>query len=469
MAASPEAPRAGRSRRAPPPSVAAERPSFVVQEHHARRLHWDFRLEREGVLVSWALPKGVPTDPGENHLAVQTDDHALAYGSFHGRIPAGEYGAGEVTIWDKGTYEVANWGRTEIKVALHGERLQGGYVLFPTGGKNWLIHRMKDQPAVAEPMPTRIRPMLALAGDLPAGQGWAFEFKWDGVRGIAYLTDGRLRLVSRTDNDLTRFFPELRGLAEQLASHSAVLDGEIVALDEAHRPSFARLQRRLHLQSAAEIAAKAAELPTVFFAFDLLHLDGRSLLGLTYDERREALEALDLTGPCCATPPAFPDSHGTDVLRAARDAGLEGVVAKRRSSPYRPGGRHGEWVKTKNVHTQAAVIGGWTEGTGSRQGSLGAVLLGLPEAGALTYIGKVGTGFTEPQRRELLRELRPLERKASPFAAPPPRAGRTPVHFTRPRLVGEVQYGEWTRGGLLRHPSWRGLRTDQRLEDVVRE
>lgn len=448
--------------------AAADQPSFVVQEHHARRLHWDLRLERDGVLVSWALPKGVPTDPGKNHLAVQTEDHALGYGGFQGRIPAGDYGAGEVAIWDRGTYEEAKWGQTEIKVTLHGERLQGSYVLFPTGGKNWLIHRSKDPPVAAEPMPSRIRPMLALAGELPAGDGWAFEFKWDGVRGMAYVTDSRLRLVSRTDNDLTRTFPELGGLAEQLTPHSAVLDGEIVALDERNRPSFARLQRRLHVQSPAAISALAASTPVVFFAFDLLHLDGRSLLGRPYDERREALEALDLTGPCCATPPAFPDSHGIDVLRAARDAGLEGVVAKRRSSPYRPGGRHGEWVKTKNFHTQSAVIGGWTEGAGSRRGDLGAVLLGLPEAGGLTYIGRVGTGFTEAARRELLGELRPLERPTSPFTAAL-RAGRTPVHFTRPRLVGEVRYGEWTGDGVLRHASWRGLRTDQRPEDVVRE
>ncbi|MCU1489155.1 MAG: polymerase LigD, ligase domain protein, partial [Acidimicrobiaceae bacterium] len=376
-------------------------PTFVIQEHHARALHWDFRLEHEGVLVSWALPKGLPLDPRSNHLAVHTEDHPLDYGSFEGEIPQGEYGGGKVIIWDRGTYQTEKWTEREVKVVLHGKRATGRYVLFPTGGKNWMIHRMDPPPPGFEPVPDKISPMLAESGQLPnKDEGWAYEFKWDGVRAIAFVDGGRVRALSRNDKDLTASFPELRGLGEHLGSRAAVLDGEIVALDPSGRPSFGRLQQRLHLGSASEVARRARDFPANYFAFDLLYLEGRSLLSEPYDERRQLLEGLELSGDSFVTPPTFRDRPGADVLAAAREGGLEGIVAKRKDSPYRPGQRSGEWIKVKNFRTQEVVIGGWTEGKGGRSGSLGALLLGLPGPEGLQYVGKVWTGFDEATRRQ---------------------------------------------------------------------
>ena len=266
------------------------RPSFVVQEHHARALHWDFRLEHDGVLVSWALPKGVPEDPAENHLAVHTEDHPLEYGSFEGDIGKGQYGGGHVSIWDHGEYELEKWTDTEVKVVLHGSRARGRYVLFATGGKNWMIHRMDPTPAGFQPLPELVRPMLAVAGALPASDdGWAYEVKWDGVRAVVYISGGRARALSRNDKDITGSFPELREAGERLGARPAILDGELVALGPDGRPSFGRLQQRLHLSGRSQVTRRAREVPATYVAFDVLHLDGRSLLGLSYDERREQL------------------------------------------------------------------------------------------------------------------------------------------------------------------------------------
>ena len=237
------------------------RPKFVIQEHHARALHWDFRLERDGVLVSWAIPKGIPTDPATNHLAVHVEDHPLEYGGFHGEIPKGEYGGGTVSIWDRGTYETEKWNDREVMVVLHGRRAKGRYVLFATSGKNWMIHRM-DPPATGfEPMPKNVKPMLALAGRLPAeSQDWAVEFKWDGVRAVVFVDGGRVRASSRNEKDLTESFPELRAVGEFLGSRSAILDGEIVAFDEGGRPDFGRLQQRLHLTGEHRISTRARQI-----------------------------------------------------------------------------------------------------------------------------------------------------------------------------------------------------------------
>jgi bifunctional non-homologous end joining protein LigD len=446
------------------------RPVFVIQEHHARALHWDFRLEHDGVLVSWALPKGVPQDPATNHLAVHTEDHPLEYRSFEGDIPKGEYGGGRVSIWDHGDYELEKWTETEVKVVLHGSKARGRYVLFATRGKNWMIHRMDPAREGLEPLPGRIAPMLAAAGPLPSGdEGWAYEIKWDGVRAVVYSDGGRVRALSRTDKDITALFPELREAGERLGARPAVLDGELVALGPDGRPSFGRLQQRLHRAGRTEITRRAREVPVSYVVFDVLHLDGQSLLGLSYDERRRCLESLGLSGGSLATGDSYRDVSGADVLAAAEQRGLEGIIAKRRDSPYRPGRRSGEWLKVKNVRTQEVVIGGWTEGNGERSSSFGALLLGIPEVDGLRYVGKVGTGFGEQARSELLRSLRPLARKTSPFSAglSPPETAL--AHFVRPALVGEVRYGEWTADGHLRHPSWRGLRHDKDPAEVTRE
>ncbi len=454
----------------PPCQQTGGRPVFVIQEHHARALHWDFRLEHDGVLVSWALPKGVPEDPATNHLAVHTEDHPLEYGTFAGDIPKGEYGGGHVSIWDHGDYELEKWTETEVKVVLYGSKAQGRYVLFATRGKNWMIHRMDPARPGFEPLPARIEPMLATAGPLPArDEEWAYEIKWDGVRAVVYVDGGRARALSRTGKDITAAFPELRDVGLHLGARPAVLDGEIVALGPDGRPSFGLLQQRLHPSGRGDVTRRARQVPVSYIAFDVLHLDGQSLLGLPHDERRQRLESLGLSGASLVTGDSLRGVPGADVLAAAQRSGLEGIVAKRRDSPYRAGRRSGEWVKVKIFRTQEVIIGGWTDGNGERSGELGALLLGLPEDGGLRYVGKVGTGFGEQERRAILRRLRPLARETSPFSAGIAPSAAALAHFVRPVIVGEVRYGNWTADGHLRHPSWRGLRPDKDPGEVSGE
>jgi len=446
------------------------RNAFVVQEHHASSLHWDFRLERDGVLVSWAVPKGLPADPKANVLAVHVEDHPLDYAGFEGTIPEGQYGAGEVSIWDRGDYELQKWTDREVKVVLHGERVEGRFVLFQTRGKNWMMHRM-DAPARADwrPLPERLTPMLATLGTLPKDEDeWAFEMKWDGVRALMRVDGGRITLTSRNDKDMTASYPELRGLGEQLGATQALLDGEIVAFDERGRPDFGRLQQRMHVASAATAKRLAAGTPVVFLAFDLLHLDGRPLLDVPYSQRRELLAGLHLDGRAWQTPPAFTGT-GAEAVRASQEHGLEGVVAKRTGSRYLPGRRSGDWVKVKNIRTQEVVIGGWRPGKGRRGGTIGSLLLGVPGADGLRYVGQVGTGFTDSMLAELQTRLGRLARKTSPFRPEIPRADARDAHWVTPKLVGEVVFGEWTGSGRLRHPSWRGLRPDKGADQVVPE
>jgi bifunctional non-homologous end joining protein LigD len=445
-------------------------PSFVIQEHHARALHWDFRLERDGVLVSWALPKGLPMDPGTNHLAVHVEDHPLDYGTFEGDIPKGEYGAGRVSIWDHGTYDTEKWRSGEVMVVLHGKRATGKYVLFQTDENKWMIHRMDPAPQNFDPMPDKIRPMLAETGELPkSDKGWAYEFKWDGVRAMVYVDGGRVRALTRNELSLNPAFPELRDIGLHLGSRTAILDGEIVALDKEGRPNFGTLSKRLHVTSKTAIEKLTRSTPASFFAFDLLYLEGRSLVRLPYDERRRLLESLNLNGETFATPPSITNTTGSKVLGIAAERGLEGVVIKRRNAPYSPGQRNGDWIKVKNFHTQEVVIGGWTKGQGERDGSLGALLLGVPTDDGLAYVGKVGTGFTAATRKELLDLLAPLARKTTPFSTPLTHAETALAHFVRPQIVGEVRFAEWTHDNHLRQPSWRGLRTDKSAKEVVRE
>jgi bifunctional non-homologous end joining protein LigD len=449
------------------------RPRFVIQEHSATSLHWDLRLEHDGVLASFAIPKGLPEAPKENRLAVHTEDHPLEYLDFKGVIPKGEYGAGTMGIWDQGTYEGLKWEPRKIEVWLHGERVDARYALFPIdkgeNPKNWLIHRM-DPPAdpEAEPMPARLAPMLARAGRMaPDEREWAFEIKWDGVRAIAYSLPGELRLQSRNLKEITDSYPELARLNRALSSHRAVLDGEIVAFDSEGRPSFSALQPRMHVTSRSHAKRLAAAAPVTYVIFDLLWLDGHSLVELTYLERRERLAALRLTGESWQTPEHV-IGEGSALLRLTRERGLEGVVAKRARSTYQPGVRSRDWIKIKTVGRQEFVIGGWMPGKGKRHESIGALLLGVYETtGELRYVGRVGTGFSESELEYLSHMLGPLQRSASPFSAgeKPPRE----AVFVEPRLVAEVEFAEWTRTGSLRAPSYRGLREDKRAEEVVRE
>jgi bifunctional non-homologous end joining protein LigD len=439
------------------PGEPAEAPRFVVQEHSARAMHWDLRLEHDGALASWAVPKGIPVDPKRNHLAVRTEDHPLEYLDFQGEIPEGNYGAGTMRIFDRGTFEPHKWRDKEVMVTFHGERVRGKYVLFRTDGRNWMIHRM-DPPEdpEREPLPQRVKPMLARSGELPGDDGWAYEIKWDGVRAIGYAEGGRLRLESRNQANITARYPELRGLGRALGAHEAVLDGEIVSFEDG-RPSFQRLQRRMHLTSESQVRRMAQSEPVVYMIFDLLWLDGHSLMGLPYQDRREALAELGLSGPAWQVP-ANHVGNGAGLLAASRERGLEGVVAKRLDSTYTPGLRTRNWVKVKNVRNTDVVVGGWMPGEGVRSGRLGALVVGYYADCELRYAGRVGSGFNEAELKRVQALLEPLARDTSPFIgdAQPPREAR----FVEPVLVASVDYGSITEAGTLRHPVYKGLRDD---------
>jgi bifunctional non-homologous end joining protein LigD len=448
---------------------------FVVQEHHATRLHWDLRLEHDGVLASWAIPNGIPPDPAENRLAVHTEDHPLEYLDFSGDIPKGEYGGGSMRIWDQGTFDTHLWDDKKVEVTFHGQRLSGRYGLFPIGRKgdadaekDWMIHRM-DPPAdpEREPMPERLTPMLAGTGGLPRDESrWSFEVKWDGVRAIAYIKPGRLRMESRNLNDITEAYPEVRGILRDVGMRDLVLDGEIVAFDEGGRPSFERLQRRMHVTSPSSIRRLSKSMPVVYAIFDLLYLDGRSLMGMPYEQRRERLEELELGGPAWRVPAAHP-GRGQALLEATAAQGLEGIVAKRLDSRYEPGRRTGAWVKIKHTRRQELVIAGWLPGEGRRTDRIGALLMGYREDGELRYAGRVGTGFTERTLDDLRTRLAPLRRDTSPFTTAP-RLPRNAV-YVEPELVAEIEFREWTSEGVMRAPSFKGLRDDKPSAAVVRE
>jgi bifunctional non-homologous end joining protein LigD len=456
-------------------------PRFVVQEHHASSLHWDLRLERDGVLASWAVPRGIPPDPKQNHLAVHTEDHPMMYLEFSGEIPAGHYGAGKMTIWDTGTYETEKWSDREVMVVLHGERARGRYVLFQTKDNQWMIHRM-DPPEDPgrEPLPAGWRPMLATpATKVPKDEAnWSFEVKWDGIRALASISGGRIRLETRNGNDVTHRYPELRELGRALGVTEVILDGEIVALDPTTgRPSFERLQRRMHVESESAIRRLRQDVPITYAVFDLLWLDGHPTTGLPYTERRRLLERLGLAGPAWHTPATHP-GEGTTLLDATRQAGLEGVLAKRLDSAYEPGVRTRNWLKIKNHLAQEFVVGGYLPGEGSR-GRLGALLLGVyegdeksagdtPEPPGLRFAGRVGTGFTEAELSRLLRLLDQLQRDTPPFD-PEPKPRLKEAIWVEPQLVVEVAFTEWTGVGILRHPSYKGQRDDKDPRDVVRE
>jgi bifunctional non-homologous end joining protein LigD len=438
--------------------AAAELPRFVIQRHAARRLHYDFRLERNGALASWAVPKGVPLRSGERHLAVHVEDHPLDYADFEGTIPAGEYGAGTVEIWDRGTYEVLEEKKNGgLTVRLDGERLDGVWTLVPArldgDPKNWLLLR-KD---AGEGSATRYRPMLAVSTDsLPAGDEWAYEPKWDGFRAIVTVSGGDVSFRSRNDNDLTQRFKDVaRTAALAIRSSDAVLDGEICALDDAGRSRFSLLQE--------------GGGTGVLVLFDLLELESEPLVDRSLAERREQLEGLVDPSSGVLVSPQFDD--GRALLVAAREQELEGVVAKLRDSPYRPGHRSPDWQKLKLRQTQEVVIAGYTRGQGRRGAGFGALVVGVQDAGVLRWAGNVGTGFSDREIDRLLDVMRPLERPDPPFAEVPrmPRVRKSDVTWVEPVLVAEVEFAEWTHEGRLRAPSYLRLREDRVAPEVRRE
>jgi bifunctional non-homologous end joining protein LigD len=485
---------------AEPPDQQTDGFRFVIQEHHARRLHYDVRLEHDGVLASWAVPKAPPTDPQINHLAVRTEDHPMEYLTFHGSIPKGQYGAGAMRIWDTGTYRLHKWREgKEVIVTLFGQP-DGGlggvrkFALIHTGSgdsqpeKNWLMHLMETDPedlrgpsTVADPaqdaaqevdFPEHVEPMLATpvdAAHFGNEEGWAFEMKWDGVRATAYLAGGRVKLLSRKGRDDTKAYFDVADELTKINVKTAILDGEVVVTDPAGRPNFGLLQHRINLTKPADIERVAKSYPAQLMLFDILQLNGQSLIKNSYEKRRAILEELVPPRPGwrVQVPPIF--EGDLEAARATADRlRLEGVVAKRRDSIYQPGRRTHTWLKIKLHRAQEVVIGGWRPGQGRRSGGVGSLLMGIPTEAGLHYVGRVGSGFNDRQLDDIQTRLDKLSRKTSPFIDVPREDSRD-AHWVTPSLVGEVTYGELTEPGRLRHPVWRGLRPDKSPNDVVWE
>ena len=484
---------------------------FVIQEHHARRLHYDFRLERDGVLVSWALPKGVPTSKAKNHLAVQTEDHPMDYADFEGDIPKGQYGAGTVTIWDQGTYDCEKWvAGKEVIATLTGE--EGGglgeprrFALIHTGQANdqWLIHLMDPpgstkahpgarRPSAAEdgdaeedgadgdgghgergpgaggttPPGTEFSPMLASAGTLAdlADLDWQFELKWDGVRALVIGDATSIRLISRNGIDMSVSYPELTDRS-RWPEQDFVADGEIIAVGRSGRPDFGLLQGRMKLSKAADVRKAQASTPVRLMLFDLLSEAGKDLRRLPLGERRRRLELFfrPSSGPVELS--GVIDGDAAHILESVGELGLEGVMAKRSDGRY-VGQRSRSWLKLKIERTQEVVVGGWRPGRGERGDSVGSLLLGIPDGSKLRYVGRVGSGFSDRELKELRQQLDALPRKTSPFRDVP-HADAADANWVSAKLVGEVTFGEWTGAGKLRHPVWRGWRLDKTPADVV--
>ena len=497
-----------------------KRARFVVQMHRASRLHYDFRLEADGVLKSWAIPKGPSFDTRQKRLAMAVEDHPLDYRDFEGIIPAGNYGAGEVIVWDRGTYRLIEGTNTteqiakgSVKIEMYGKKLRGSFALVHIKGRGgednaWLLVKERDdavdaawriedharsvktgktladyahdpkaphwdssrpaaaparkRPRAVEPVPAVESPMLATAVEEPFDDpDYLFELKWDGYRALATIDrDGAVTIASRNGNDFTKKFPELGSLAQAFSERPLVIDGELVILDEEGRPSFGALQERLDRfgRSAPERA------PVTFVVFDLLYGNGRDLRAEPLEARKSALEAI-LTGEGPVMFSKHVTGDGKQLYALAKSGGLEGIVAKKRGSPYRSR-RSRDWLKIKILSRQEFVIGGWTEGRGSRK-YFGALLVGTYSGDDFVYAGSVGTGFDEKKLVTIAKQLAPLERKTPPFASKP--KTETRAHWTSPSLVAEISFSEWTRDGQLRHPVFVALRSDKQPREVVRE
>jgi bifunctional non-homologous end joining protein LigD len=538
---------------------------FVIQKHAARRLHYDFRLEMEGVLKSWALPKGLPWKRGEKHLAVEVEDHPIEYEGFEGVIPEGQYGGGTVMVWDRGTYYV--YGEQPLKslregklhLVLDGKKAKGEWTLVRIRGRNdeknqWLIlktgadakpisQKLEDQsvktgrtmeqiakardaewesgraadespasrfkariraaikkktedpivrqahrlhtakpanrgdpkvaalPGLASAKPRFIEPMKAKPVEKPPATGdWSYELKFDGIRLIAIKREEKVSLLSRNQNELAARFPEIVEAIRDLPVRESVIDGEVVALDEEGRSSFQLLQ-------ALEMEGRKS--PVYFYAFDLLQLDGKSLIGLPLEARKGVLEQL------CADagdPIRYSGAVGSDakpLLEEVKRRGLEGLIGKLRNSVYEPGRRSGTWIKLKCIREQEFVIGGYTPPQGARK-HFGAILVGYYDKKKLVFAGKVGTGFTTKSLSLLYKNLKEEVRDDCPFVDLPSKQngqwvqGITPsimkkMHWVNPKFVAQIKFAEWTRDGKLRAPVFLGLRDDKKPSEVVRE
>ena len=581
----------------PPPKLGKKsRHRFVVQKHSATRLHYDFRLEMEGVLKSWAVPKGPSLDPADKRLAMMVEDHPVSYFDFEGTIPEGNYGAGTVMVWDVGTWEPLSpepvkgkfvpgtdaeastmLKKGDLKIRLHGKKLNGDFALIHmhsrrpgTKGTEWLLIKKQDDDvvkgfdidqydesaltgrtmadiagdagskkwtssrpasrkavkaawladaiakfdkkkksttedtkkphvkknekdrtlataansqgkqkkvsslppassavealagAVKRPMPTAIHPMLATSVDEPFDDPeWLFEIKWDGYRAIAFITKGKVRLVSRNQNDLTAQYPELQSIPSFIKADAAILDGEIAALDEQGRSSFSLMQQRTGIRSGGRRVGSRGDIPVLYYVFDLLYLNGYDLRRVSLEERKELLKQITGGDGPVRYSDHFP--QGKALFDVARKKGLEGILAKQRKSVYEER-RSREWLKIKITHTVDCVIGGYTDPEGSRD-YFGSIVLGLyDKKGDLIHVGQAGTGFDQAMLKEIWKVLKKRESKVSPFAHGV-EALRT-VHWVKPELVAEIKFSEWTHetaeGGMkLRAPVFMGLREDK--------
>jgi bifunctional non-homologous end joining protein LigD len=476
----------------PSPTTAGDRHRFVVQKHHATRLHYDLRLEHAGVLKSWAVPKGPSMDPRDKRLAVQVEDHPLAYKDFAGRIPEGQYGAGLVEIWDTGTYSLdpepgpgrearsmaASLLKGHIDFALRGKKLWGHFTLVRLGNKDkqWLLFKRKDPPAVAgrsgpanppspedldlvgavkSPFPGGVSPMLATLVDGPFDrEGWSFEVKWDGYRSLAEIKRGKVRLVSRNGKSQNAKFPTVVAALSGFPVN-AVFDGEIVAVDSQGRPDFQALQNTI----------RSGEGRILYYVFDVLHAAGYDLRTLPLRRRRAILSKLLPVSRTVRLSESI-EKSGRAYFRAAQKTGLEGIMAKDLASPYRSGVRTRDWLKIKTHKRQEAVICGFTRPRATRR-YFGALVLGAYQKGELVWIGHVGAGFSERSLRDIHEKLTPLVTDRSPFARQP--RTNMPVTWVSPRLVCEVKFSEWTSEGLMRQPVFLGLRQDKNPREVDRE
>jgi bifunctional non-homologous end joining protein LigD len=512
---------------------------FVVQKHAASRLHYDFRLEMDGVLKSWAIPKGPSLNPADKRLAMQVEDHPFDYRDFEGIIPAGNYGAGTVMVWDEGTYEpleetngtkaaqqkvlLKELRDGSLKFSLNGKKLKGEFALVRTKGRgenSWLLIKHRDRyasetpvidkdrsvlskktleqiaknpaspewssnrkttsskskttpkstpsiPASAprKPMPKDLPPMLATLIDKPFDdEGWSYEIKWDGYRALAYLQKGKVALRSRNNKSFEKYYPIYDAFKQWSAN--AVIDGEIVVLNDKGQSDFGALQ---NWRSEADGSL-------IYYIFDLLWLDGRDLTGLPFSERRALLQSITPDDSIIRYSESF-ETGGKEFFAKAQRLGLEGIMAKRTDSIYSPGARSRDWLKIKTASRQEVVIGGFTRNEDSPK-LFSALLVGVFEKGRLQYTGKVGTGYTEQMQRDMMKQFKPLIRKESPFATIPdinqpsrfrPNPPEAKATWLKPVLVGEVAFREMTTDGVMRQPSFQGMREDKDAKEVVLE
>jgi len=490
---------------------------FVIHKHAARRLHYDLRLEVGGVLKSWAVPKGPSLNPGDKRLAIQVEDHPFEYRTFEGTIPEGQYGAGEVIIWDQGTYEpeqsqsaAAQLERGELKFRLHGQKLQGSFVLVRLKGRErkneWLLIKHRDEyadpswnaedhsasvvsdrvlagprgakssppapmafrpsdlpGALAVPLPAQVSVTLATPGDQPfSDPQWLFEIKWDGVRTVAFLERGATRLVARSGREVTSEYPEFQALKKNVYADSAILDGEIVALDDQGRSDFQRMQNRIGVSKPSE--KLIGSIPLSYYVFDVLYCNGFDLRKSPLLARKELLRGI-LHGDERVRYSAHEREKGKELFEAAEDQGLEGIVGKHTDSPY-TGNRTPFWVKWKIIKEVDTVIGGWTAPRGGRQ-HFGALVLGLYDKNILKHVGNVGTGFNDAMLKGLLEQLQALRTTRSPFREVPKTRER--VEWVRPQLVARVKFVNWTQDKHLRAPVFLAVRKDLTPKDCTFE